>query len=228
LIDHLAHLRADCDAVLAVLDRTAGDEPVAACPGWGIRELVEHLGGVHRWATQIVQTGARVDQTPTPGGRDLTEWFAEGADELLRTLAAADPTADAWSFTADRTAGFWRRRQALETVVHRWDAQRAAGEPERIDPVLAADGLHEVADLMLPRQVRLGRVEPLSRAVRLTATDASGDVLLGEGEPAATVAGPAELLLLLLWHRVQPTDPRLQVDGDAATADHVLRQALAP
>ena len=191
MIDHLAHLRADCDAVLAVLGRASGDEPVAACPGWGVRDLVEHLGGVHRWARQIVLTGEHVDETPTPGDRDLTDWFAEGADELIQALAAADPTAPTWSFTADKTAGFWRRRQALETVVHRWDAQRAAGEPERIDPELALDGVREVADLMLPRQVRMGRLAPLTHAVRLAATDASGQVLLGEGEPAAVVAGPA-------------------------------------
>ena len=228
MIDHLAHLRADCDAVLAVLDRTSGDEAVAACPGWSVRDLVEHLGGVHRWARQIVLSGERVDETPTPGDRDLTEWFAEGADALLETLTTADPTAATWSFTADKTAGFWRRRQSLETVVHRWDAQRAAGEPERIDPVLAADGLREVADLMLPRQVRLGRLAPLPHPVRLTPTDASVDVLLGEGEPAATVAGPAELLLLLLWHRVHPNDPRLQVEGDRDAAVVVLQSPLAP
>src|SRR3712207_7465665 len=51
--------------------------------------------------------------------------------------SAADPAAPTWSFTTDRTAGFWVRRQALETAVHRWDAQHAAGEPERIDPALA-------------------------------------------------------------------------------------------
>jgi uncharacterized protein (TIGR03083 family) len=175
-----------------------------------------------------VLTGERYDETPLPGDRDLAEWFAEGADALLETLAAADPTAATWSFTADRTAGFWRRRQALETVVHRWDAQRSAGEPERIDPALAVDGLREVADLMIPRQARLGRIEPLAHAVRLTATDTTGEVLLGEGNPAATVAGPAGLLLLLLWHRVQPTDPRLRIEGDDAVADQVLRQALAP
>lgn len=228
MIDHLGHLRADCDAVLAVLDRTSGDEPVAACPGWSVRDLVEHLGGVHRWAWQIVLTGERADETPVPGDRDLTDWFAEGASALLTTLAAADPAAATWSFTADKSAGFWRRRQALETVVHRWDAQRAAGEPERIDPVLAVDGLREVADLMLPRQLRLGRCAPLSHSVRLTPTDADGDVLLGDGDPAATVAGPAELLLLLLWHRVQPGDPRLRIDGSRDAAIEVLMSALAP
>ena len=156
MIDHLAHLRADSDAVLAVLRRSAGDEPVAACPGWTLHDLVEHLGGVHRWARQILLTGQRVDETPTAGDRDLAGWFAEGAEALLETLAAADPAAATWSFTADRTAGFWRRRQALETVVHRWDAQQAAGEPEGIDPPFGE-----------PRRVGVVFAEPLDIAGRV-------------------------------------------------------------
>lgn len=27
------------------------DAAVRTCPGWVVRDLVRHLGGVHRWAT---------------------------------------------------------------------------------------------------------------------------------------------------------------------------------
>jgi hypothetical protein len=64
--------------------------------------------------------------------------------------------------------------------------------------------------------------------VRLAPVDAEVQVLLGAGEPVATVSGPAELLLLLLWHRVDPADPRLRIDGDVSTAHDVLGLALAP
>ena len=224
--DHLAHVRADADAVLAVLSMADGTEPVAACPGWTLHDLVGHLGGVHRWARDIVLT-ERPGPEPAPEG-DLATWFAEGAAALLETLAAADPAAGTWSFTTDRTVGFWRRRQALETVVHRWDAQSAVGQPEPIDPSLAADGIGEVAELMLPRQVAKERIPPLPGAVRVTATDVEASYVLGDGEPAATVSAPAELLLLLLWQRVGPADPRLRIAGDAALADQVLRLSLAP
>jgi len=224
--DYLAHVRADADAVLAVLSMAEGTEPVAACPGWTLHDLVGHLGGVHRWARDIVLTG-RPGPEPTPEG-ELATWFAEGASALLETLGAADPASDAWSFTTDRTVEFWRRRQALETVVHRWDAQSAVGQPEPIDPALAADGVGEVAELMLPRQVAKGRIPPLPGAIRVTSTDVEASYVLGDGEPAATVSAPAELLLLLVWQRVGPADPRLRIDGDAVLADQVLRLALAP
>lgn len=227
-IDHLAHLRADCDAVLAVLAVGDPNAPVAACPGWDLRALVEHLGCVHRWAAEVVRTGVVADQPTADGVDDLAGWFADGADALLTALTAADPQAPTWSFTTDRTAGFWRRRQALETVVHRWDAQRAVGEPAPLDAQLAADGIAEVADLFLPRQVRFGRIPPLPAAVALRPLDAGPEVRLGDGQLVATVTGPAEVLLLLLWHRVGPADPRLSIDGDADAARSVLALALAP
>ena len=47
-------------------------------------------------------------------------------------------------------------------------------------------------------------------------------------EPAATVSGPAEAVLLLLWHRIVLDDPRLTVSGSRAAADAVLAAALTP
>ncbi|MCA1711174.1 MAG: maleylpyruvate isomerase family mycothiol-dependent enzyme [Actinobacteria bacterium] len=223
----MGHLRADVDRVLVALADGNGDEVVGACPGWTLRELVEHLGGVHRWATQIVRTGSRAEQAPPPPG-DLLAWFASGAEELLAVLAATPLDRPTWSLAGPATAGWWLRRQALETLVHRWDAQRAVGEPEPLDPQLAADGLAEVADVLLPRQVRLGRTPPLAQAVRLVPVDGGDPVLLGPGEPVAAVSAPAEVLLLLLWHRVDPADPRLRFHGDVRTAREVLSGALAP
>ncbi|MDX6200107.1 MAG: hypothetical protein QOJ79_3258 [Actinomycetota bacterium] len=222
--DHLTHLRADVDAVLAVVAGADLSEPVAACPGWTLRELVEHLGSVHRWATSIVQTGEpqrMQEQHPD----DLGAWFAEGAEGLIATLAAADPQAQCWSFTADRTAGFWLRRQALETVVHRWDAERAAGEPGPIDARLAADGVEEIVTLMTPRQIAMERIPLLPATLLLHATDTGGEWVLGDGDPTARVEASAETLLLLIWHRVDPGDPRVHTTGDA---ESVLRLALAP
>jgi hypothetical protein len=105
VIDHLAHLRADADAVLAALRVGSLSSVVASCPGWTLRDLVLHLGGVHRWARQIVLTG-EVQQQEEYEIDDVAGWFAEGADRLLEVLAAADPAEDCWSFTTDRTKGF--------------------------------------------------------------------------------------------------------------------------
>lgn len=224
MTDYLRHLRADADAVLAIVERGDLSSPVAACPGWTLRQLVEHLGGVHRWATAIVRSGQAQQLGEGPLG-DLWPWFAEGADGLLTALSGVDPAAPCWSFTSERTYGFWVRRQALETAVHRWDTERAVGEPGRIDPSLAADGVAEVVELLAPRQVRLERIPPLTAALELQAVDTGGRWVLGEGPVSGSVTGPAELLLLLLWHRVDPGDPRVGVEGSAGD---VLRLALAP
>ena len=224
MIDYLAHLRADVERVLAVLEGSALTETVAGCPGWTLRELVEHLGNVHRWATRIVQSGT-VQEEPTGSPDDPRAWFAAGAAELLAALAAADPAERCWSFTTDKTKGFWARRQSLETVVHRWDAEGAAGSPGPIASQLAAEGVTEVVELMTPRQVKLGRIPSPPVAVELRATDTGNSWLLGDAAVGASVEGPAELVLLLLWHRVDPGDVRLRVEGDAAA---VLRLALTP
>ena len=221
MTDHLEHLRADADAVLRVLSGGPVDALVAACPGWTVRELVEHLGSVHRWATEVVRTGAP-QQEQAYDGADLSGWFAEGVSVLLETLAAADPASACWSFTTDKTVGFWHRRQALETAVHRWDAEDAVGEAGSIDPSLAADGVTEGVELMTPRQLKLGRVDAVP-GVSLQATDTGQEWLLGDGDPVGWVEASAQDLLLLLWHRLDPAD--VQVTGDAAV---VLRLPLAP
>jgi uncharacterized protein (TIGR03083 family) len=226
-LDLPARLRSDVDRISSVLQRATLDELVPACPGWTVRQLVEHLGSVHRWATAIVQTGQPQPDEEQRGVADLPAWFVDGAQTLIETLATADAAAPCWSFTADKTVGFWQRRQPLETVVHRWDAERAFGEPQPIDPALAAVGVTEVVQLMVPRQVKLGRIPPLVAGLELRATDTSDAWALGESR-VASVEAPAEVLLLALWHRVDPGDPRLKVEGDRETAEAILRLALAP
>jgi uncharacterized protein (TIGR03083 family) len=222
--DYLAHLRRDVDAILTVLARSDVAEPIAACPGWTVRDLVVHLGSVHRWATEIVRT-REPQQQAQHDVEELIPWFGAGAATLIETLAATNPSDPCWSFTRDRRVAFWLRRQALETVIHRWDAQQATGEPGRIDPSFAADGVAEVVKLMTPRQVALERIPPLPATVLLHATDTGDDWILGDGRPSAGVEASAETMLLLLWHRIDPGDPRVRTTGDA---DQVLRLALAP
>ncbi len=48
------------------------------------------------------------------------------------------------------------------------------------------------------------------------------------GRPVGTVTGPAEALLLLLWRRIGPTDPRVTVEGDPAAVAAVLDRPLTP
>lgn len=190
------------------------DSPVAACPDWCVLDVAHHLGNIHRWAL----AATRSDRPPplgedAPGLDDVGGWYAAAAADLLDRLRAADPEEPCWHFGAPpRRVGWWVRRQAHETAVHLWDAQDALGTATALDPLLAADGVDEVLDVMVPRQLRLERMAPVAAPIRLVATDAPVDRVLGAGEPSSTVTGTASDLLLALWGRV-PLG-RLAVDGD--------------
>ena len=84
---------------------------------------------------------------------------------------------------------------------------------------------------MFPRQVRLGRTAPLPAASGSPPPRAATGSSRGtatRADPDATVSGPAEAVLLLLWHRIGLDDPRLTVSGSRAAADAVLAAALTP
>lgn len=201
------------------------DLPVSSCPGWALRDLVAHLGGVHRWATHCVVDGDPVVRPEAaPQQRPaLIAWYRHHASRLVDVLTATPADAPAWTLDdRDPTGLFWRRRQVHETVLHSWDVHDTLGRVPEAEPWLAWDGVLEVRDVMYPRQVRLGRVEPLSRGLRLVATDVAGDTTIGDGEPV-TVRGRAEALLRLLWHRADP-----DAEGVDPRAGTLLSGALTP
>ncbi|SDF04251.1 TIGR03083 family protein [Blastococcus aurantiacus] len=223
--DWLDLLRAHTEGFAVAISDADHDALVPACPGWSVRDLVVHLGEVHQWAAHCVVEGNPAFR-PRPVERDrreLTAWYRHHASRLVDVLTATRADAPAWTLDdRDASALFWRRRQVHETVLHTWDAHDALGQVPQVDPWLAWDGVLEVRDVIYPRQVRLGRVEPLPRGIRLVATDVAGDITIGEREPVA-VRGRAEVLLRLLWHRADP---------DAALVDRqasrLLSGALTP
>lgn len=204
--DWLGLLRAHTERFAGVISDAELDAPVPSCPGWSLRDLVTHLGGVHQWAAHCVVEG-NPSFRPEPAARErpaLTAWYRHHASRLVEVLTATPADAPAWTLDVrDATALFWRRRQVHETVMHTWDADEALGQLRQVDPWLAWDGVLEVRDVIYPRQLRLRRVEPLSRGIRLVATDVPGDVTIGEDDSVA-VRGKAEVLLRLLWHRADP------------------------
>ena len=129
--------------------------------------------------------------------------------------------------------GCLMERQAHETAMHLVDAHQALGTPTSIEAGLASDGVDEVVSMYYPRQVRMGRTEPLIPGVRIT-LDESPDVtyvLAGDGtDPeaptGALIAGSAERVLLVLWGRASIEDLRIVVDQLVAEA--ALRSAITP
>lgn len=242
-LDHLARTVLSVRAAIRDLDA-----PVPTCPGWTRRDLVLHLGAAHHWSRGAILDGHPRTPAPAPpedGSTDaLDRWYAGHAAELLATLRDTPPDTPCWAFgPKPTTAGFWRRRQLHETVVHAVDLDPGL----TIDPEVARDGIDEVVSMFFPRQVRLERIPPLRRSLAVT-IDATADgtapgsgtttwVIAGSGtpeelaavgEPDATIHGPADALYILLWGRIALDDPRVAVTGEASAAAAVLDAGIVP
>jgi uncharacterized protein (TIGR03083 family) len=225
-------------AALAAAARDAGvDARVPSCPEWTIADLLGHVGRIHRWVTAIVEqrpgaTEHHWSESEPPAVEERIEWFAGGVDPLADALAAADPETEVWTWTDDRTVGFWARRQANETAVHRWDAELAAGHPEPIAGDLAVDGIDERLAI-LPSWRGVDQLRSLRGTIHLHCTDADGEWLLrfddgievthehAKGDVA--VRGPASDLLLVLYGRAEPST--LELFGDAALFEDFLTRS---
>lgn len=217
-IDHIEVLAAEGAALMSAVAQGPLDAPVAACPGWAVLDVARHLGTTWRRGTQVVrerrQTPGEFD--PEPGSLAPDEafaWLEGGLVPLLDALRSCPPETPVWGFgLKPRTAAFWRRRMAIETVIHRVDAELAIGVLAPVDAAVAADGVGEFVDVLLPRQYYSKQIPPGQLVVTVTDT---GDVF-SHGDPAAgvaTITGPAQPLLLQLWDRATSAD--VQKGGSA-------------
>lgn len=218
----------DARTISSLLRRHGGSAPVGHCPGWLVRDVVAHLGDVHRWATEIVRTGQpAADGHPAPDGDPaLADWFDQGAEELTAVLIQTDPETPCWTFgLPPAVAGLWRRRQALETAVHRFDVERAIGLDSRLPVDLAVAGVTEVVEFMYPRQVTLLRTPAPDFMITFAATDTDDRWTMGTAGPAAGVSGPVVDLLLMLWGRPHDAVAR---DGDARALRGLADAVVTP
>jgi len=231
--DAIPTIRREADAFLAAA--RLGLEPmVPGCPEWTVGDLTFHLGCVHRFHTAHITRGVttppeeRVQPDVTDG--ELLAWFDEGVDELLITLRTVEPASPAWNWAqhTPQVASFWSRRMALETAVHRWDAESAHANASGFDVDVAVDGVDELLTVMGPSQPE--EASPTGVAVvRATDADAAWAVRLAPSsfevltdipaESDATLEGTSSALLLALWGRIPVTD--LTVTGDRALADYL-------
>jgi len=228
-VDYIVELRRELDEFGALLE---GDlsAPVEHCGDWTLAGLAGHMGAGNLWVVTAVREkrGDNYDEGVAPGDpAALRAWYAETADELVAALSV-DPDTEAWTIAPPNTVGFWRRRRAQETLVHRWDAANALGRPAPLDAELAADGVAEVFDTMAWRMVARGAATDPEQAVRLTATDCGRSWTYGPGEPVAEVSGTAEDLLLTLWGRKPRETDALTWTGDRAAGLTVLAGPLVP
>jgi uncharacterized protein (TIGR03083 family) len=162
----------------------------------------------------------------------LLAWYGEMRERLLADLTGHDAEDPAWVFvsSAPQKVGWWYRRQALESSVHRFDAQSATGRADPIEAPLAAEGIDEYLTEFLPGIMKRGRVEGLSGTLHVHATDTPGEWWLdldAEGlavrrehaKADTAVRGPASDLYLLLFNRQTVQHGSVEVLGNASVVD---------
>jgi len=206
------------------------DVAVPSCPDWNVGQLLGHLGWVHRWVAATLQADPAEPPHPrtierAPAGTDVVDWFAESLRTVLDVLGRTEPDRVYSSFAGPQPTRWWVRRMAHETSVHRWDAQRALGATDPIEPALAVDGVDEALDTYVVRRFDLEAFGATGQTLHLHATDTEGEWMLtmatggltwshGHGKGDTAVRGRAEDLLLFLMGR-RDTDG-LEVFGDSS------------
>lgn len=219
------------------------DAEVPTCPGWTVDDLVGHLAMVyqHKIESTRLQQQPAGWPPPRPAG-DVREWLARSTAELLELLRERGPDAPSATWhPPDQTVGFWYRRMAHETSVHRVDAESVTGELRPVASDLAVDGIDEVLMLMLEGDwsdlpdEEWGEASPDlgdGQTIAVLGGDAVWrvsfdrhrvDVSTGAGPADATVGGQPSEVLLWLWGR-RPFDA-VEVSGDES-AVRALRARL--
>lgn len=229
-------LRSDGERLLAMAGRDL-DATVPACPGWAVRDAVRHTAEVYEHKIACIAAGGeRPAPWPPawPEDRDPLAWYADAHGRVLDALAKTDPAAPSWTWwPSDQTAGFWTRRMAQETAVHRVDVESAFGQESPVDAELAADGVDEVLVMMLagdwssevtPHLTGSALVSTGGRSWRVAMAPAEVTVEESAGAADVTVSGDPSPLLLWLWGRAP--DGAVRFDGDA-DAGRRLRERLA-
>ena len=243
--DYLSHLREESARFAGVLRDAPDDAEVPSCPGWRADDLLWHLGEVQWfWATVVreaVTDPESLVHPPRPYNRSgLLAFFDDASRKLQQALAAVGPGEHRWTWSEDKTAGFIRRRQAHEALIHRVDAELTADvERAAMDSGLASDGVDEALRVMFGGCPPWGHIAPDPDATlriqardtgvswlvtlgRFTGTGPDGttyddpDIVVADEDDgsatAATVEGAAADLDCWLWSR--PTAAALHRSGE--------------
>jgi len=212
---------------------------VPTCPDWTVDDLTWHVGMVYLHKARAIREGAEPEEWPPPfdDSYSALDLIDQAYGEMLAEFAAHDPGehSKTW-YGPDQTVGFWIRRMAQETVIHRVDAELGVGQP--VAPIpddLAIDGIDEVLRVFVEFSVREWSdyfAETLAgspgRTVAIETDGAAWRVATGPGKftveggagagsgPAdATVSGSPAAVLRWAWNRETPGEPSgVTITGD--------------
>jgi uncharacterized protein (TIGR03083 family) len=234
---HIEALRRDGQLMVAAAAATGAGAAVPTCPDWRVRDLVRHMGGVHRWARGYVADArtevwdVELDEVvgSWPPDDALAAWLGDGCAALADALATAPADLECWTFLpAPSPLAMWARRQAHETAIHRVDTELAARRtPSAVSSAFAADGADELLTCFVPRRsgglsagspTTLGIVCIDEDASWLLRIDADGVTTTAgafeDGVAACTVRGNAADVYLTLWNRGDAG--ALSIEGERA------------
>lgn len=231
-----SHLIDEADRLKTAVVRAGASATVPTCPEWTAADLLDHVTEVFDHKIQcmrLLREPSEADLLSRKGSP--TERFDAALAELLTEFddRGPDSLAHTW-YGPDQTVGFWIRRMACETVVHRADAELAAGE--EIGPVEAAfalDAVEEMLVIMLVWGSRAYRewvggvleanegltvaLEAGARSWTLRVGPEGIDLSEGIAEEAgAVVSGTEREILMWLWRRL-PAEA-VAVRGDLSQA----------
>jgi len=238
-------LASDFTRLRAVVPSAQG-AAVPSCPGWTVADLTRHVGEVYLHKTLAMREGAEPDPWP-PAELAIEEPLAllDRAYAGLRDEFASRKPEDAagsW-YTPNQTVGFWIRRMAQETVIHRIDAELGTGQA--VAPVasdLAVDGIDELLKVFLaysvagwakyfadildssPGRTYLVRTDGAAWRVRTGPGQVTVEDGAGDGATDVTVSGPPPAVLRWVWNRDVAGEPNgVTVEGPAEAVDELRR-----
>jgi uncharacterized protein (TIGR03083 family) len=188
LISQLDHEYALLTAALTAADPAA---VVPSCPDWSVADLENHVTAVYLHKAECMRLGAFPDPWPPADGVGT---LADAYAALQGEFASRGPEdrASTW-FDPDQTVGFWIRRMAHETAIHRIDAELAAGHAiTPIDADLAVDGIDELLKVFV---AFASESWPEDFAEVLPGADGR-DVLVAAGGRAWTVTAKLERIAI--------------------------------
>jgi len=158
---HLEYLAVEAQNLRRLVELADLNSRVATCPEWSCRNLIQHLGGIHRWVTRIVQEGRLQAWNPDletlcggwPKDADLAAWFDQGITAMIGCLWSADDGLECFApLPAASPKAMWCRRQLHENTIHRIDLALAARAEASIDAPVADDGIDELLSAFTARR----------------------------------------------------------------------------
>lgn len=251
---YLDHFRQNRRAILEAA-ALGFDPPIKGCPGWDVAGLTAHMGRVYtfwlKWVSERPRGHSREAREELLADRNArlpgyNEWELAGfpkdsrpegiipfvqetGEELDSALVGLQPEETVWTFVpGHQTGAFVFRRLAMETAIHRWDAEEAQAIEHPIDTALARDGIDEMLMQFQEdpgydsnRDHRRGQTillrEDPGPGRWLVSFDQGGTTISDKEGPAdATVSGTGSDLNLFIMGRRFAEE--MQIEGDRALA----------